>query len=204
MTRHPVMFALLALPLLPALASACPRSLGDGVRISYEDGWVTELRPAETPGMVRERGLADGSGWSYELLAWHGIFSLRQDDFEDGVLVEYLAERTDYAEPPPVPAPGLRVQGIMGEVTREGESFTRRHDVAVGTQGQISIGRCTFTHLHVQLALFDIDGTLLLEFAYLPALGIAMQTAYEDEEGREEYIPRALEAITATTAPGEE
>lgn len=184
-----------ALALLPAAPlMACPAGLGAGIVVVSEDGGESRITPTERAHVLRERvTFEDGGG--YEMLSMHGIYMIESFDFgPEGVLDDSL-ETAEFAQTPPPPEAGQRLQGIMAQVTHGGHSETRRHDIEVGQPQDLMIGACRYRSLPVTLDVFDESGPSRTWLAWLPDLGVALFVGYADSDGEERFELRSIEAL---------
>lgn len=186
---------LLALaPAAPALA--CPAALGEGVLLVSSDQSVALLSPGAAPGLTEERVTYDGEA-GYVMRGLYGVYTLETVQTLLGVEDEATREVAVFDPLPPAPVPGQRLSGIVAQVTLNGATFARTHDVSAGAPAQIAIGPCTYDGFPIDVQVDDIDGPRRLMLFFVDGLGLAVFTGYEDVYGAETYDLLSIEPISA-------
>ena len=199
------MLRLLTIPALALLSAtpvaACPTELGPGIVVVSDDGGVSRITPTDRPGLLHERVTFD-DGYGFEILSFHGIYIVGQVDFGSEGMIEDSRETAEFAQTPPPPEAGQRLQGIMAQVVRDGRTESRRHDIEVGQPETMQIGDCGYRALPVTLDTFDEHGPGRTWMAWLPDLEVALFVGYADRDGEERYTILSIEAHDpATSAP---
>lgn len=180
---------------LPAQGGACPPALGGGVEIAYSDGSVSRIGAAG-PGLVREQVL-HGGGTGFEVVAYGGIYVLRSVELDGFGEVAGTEEEVTFAELPPPPEPGQRVEGLLAQVRWMGMEFSRRHDLVAGALDSAIVAGCPYPAYRAELTLTEPEQAMVMRFVVVPALGTALLVALEDESGTEAYEPLSIAPLPA-------
>jgi len=193
--RHfPLVLVLLASPGL-----ACPKMLGDGVAVLYEDGGLSVFTAGEVPGTILERALFPDEQDGFETLSWYGLYPLHEIQFDLSGPLDQTEERWVYTRPPPQPEPGQPVLEIKARVTTPHGEDLRGLEVVTGPMGELAVGACRYPAFSAEVGFLDPDPDLSQRryFQVIPALGIAVQTGSQDRFETETYLPVQITAHTA-------
>jgi hypothetical protein len=192
--------AALALTCAPALA--CPVSLGEGVLLVSSDQSVALLSPGAAPGEFEERVTYDGES-GYVMRGLFGVYTLETVQTLLGVEDEATREIAVFDPAPPPPEPGQMLPRVVAQVTLNGATFERVHQVTAGAPTRIAIGPCTYDGFPIQVQVDDIDAPRRLLLFYIQAFGLAVFTGYEDSYGAEGYELVSIEPVSALGIAGE-
>jgi hypothetical protein len=191
----------LATLVLPLSALTCPLTLGDGVEVAYDDLSIARLTPTGAPGVLREWVIFSEDGEGYEVLAWYGLYTLRTANFDARGEVLDTVETTFFAQTPPPPEPGQRIDDLLAEVEKQGQRFQRRHQLIAGDIQPLVIGDCLYSAFEAELRVFDPDGAIRAIFSVIPSLGVAILTGSDDLEGAWTYAPQSIAALPPGAPP---
>lgn len=193
------LFSVMALVVLSLPALACPVTLGDGVEVGYDDLSLARLSATGAPGVLRELVVFSEDGEGYEVLAWYGLYTLRTANFDARGELADTVETTFFAQTPPPPEPGQRIDGLWAEVEKQGQRFQRRHELIAGDLQALMIGDCLYSAYEAELRVFDPDGAIRVIFSVIPSLGVAILTGSDDIEGAWSYAPLSIVALPLTS-----
>jgi len=181
---------------LPVSAQECPDQLGTGVVIGYDDLSEARITPTGVPGVLREWVLFSEDGEGYEVLALHGIYTLRTANFDSTGELADTVETTFYAQTPMPPEPDQRLEGIVAEVERQGGRFRRHHDLITGGIEAVMIADCLYFGFSAELRVYDPEGAIRVMFSVIPSLDLAILTGSEDVLEPQFYTPMSIAALS--------
>jgi len=195
------LLVLIAAQVLPAAAQACPQGLGAGVVVGYDDLSVAHLTPTGAPDVMREWVLFSEDGEGYEVLALHGVYTLRTANFDATGELSNTVEATFYTRTPTRPAPDQHITGIEAEVERQGRRFQRVHELITGPQEAMLIADCLYFGFNAELRIQDPEGGIRVMFHVIPSLEVAILVGSEDEIERQVHRPVSIAAFAGDGAP---
>lgn len=184
--------ALLLLPTAITAQEVCP-TRGDvtstGVLITFEDA-ATELHRETAPGQITISYVSqDYRGGTLAAYGIHALSFWEVDD--DGRVVRdsvWVFSHVMGNDNLPAPEPGGTFESVtaysfMDDLNQE----TVRH--TWGPLSQRTFGACTYDVIPVSIAFEGEYYDHTEEYSYFPSLQTGVLIAYEDEDGRDEYIP---------------
>jgi hypothetical protein len=176
---------------LAGQALACPTSedvLGDGVRITFDDGRYSVIT-RDASGAVVETERDNGATYVYE--ADGGL--LETGYVEDGVRDVFTYD-FDTSDILPL-RPWSRDAGVQIALNESGEEI-ERVGFSYHTLGESTydIGDCSYAAIRVLTYYAFEDGQTMIELTYLIELGIPINTAYGYDGTVDVYRATAIAA----------
>lgn len=188
--------AILAAPLLSSAALACPTGadLATGISIRFDDG-ALETYTALRDDLVRIEQGYDGEASAVMDLAL-GVYLLSYMDVVNGspdTGSRYTISYPGGIGGLQVPAPGQRwtAETVLMDSTGP---YTETMTVAWSQPFEQIIGACSYEAIEALIA-YQGDDFYTEGLVFLPDLGVAYVSAYEDTSGRSEYA--AVEVFAA-------
>lgn len=171
-------------PLAAAAQSDCPQGLArDGVWLEFPDRAV--LTRVMADGRINEMEFAHDGSYIYGYLTLPSGLVVEGWALENGYSPSSEHETVTYVgtpDPVPVPAPGVRFDGISTSTYGDGSVVRSTVNLVVGEPQPVTIGDCTYTGLPVDVTRVEMGGGVPQRDAmmYLSELGLTIYLAFAE------------------------